>query len=178
MRRLSIVCATLLVASLALAQAPAGPPRPGPEHKRLEYFVGKWTGEGTMKESVFGPAGKMTMTETCEWFTGGFAIVCNSTGTMAGLGEMKGMAIMAYNPETKLYSYSEVNSMGESDYATGTVKGKVWTWTNSGMKSGKPFKSTFTLTEDSPNSYSYKWDASIAGAPSTTLMEGKSTRAK
>src|SRR5215472_7617252 len=100
MRRISVVCATLLVASLALAQAPAGPPQPGPEHKRLEYFVGKWSGEGTMKESVFGPAGKMTMTETCEWFTGGFAIVCKSTGTMAGLGEMKGLAIMAYNPET------------------------------------------------------------------------------
>lgn len=178
MRRISLLCVTILVASIVLAQAPAGPPKPGPEHKRFEYFVGKWTGEATMKESIFGPAGTMKSTETCQWYTGGFAIVCNSTGTMAGLGEMKGMAFQAYNPETKLYSYSMVSSIGDTDYATGTVKGKVWTWTSSGKKNGKPFKGTFTLTEDSPDSYSYKWQASIAGGPVVTLMEGNSTRAK
>lgn len=178
MRRLAVVLSVLLVTSLALAQAPAGPPKPGPEHKRLEYFVGKWTGEGTMKESVFGPAGKMTATETCQWYTGGFALVCNSTGKMEGLGEMKAMSIMTYNPETKLYSYSMVDSMGNSDYATGTVKDKTWTWTNSGKKSGKAFKATFILTEDSATSYSYKWSASVGGGPMATLMEGKSTRAR
>jgi len=178
MRKAMAVVAVLVVAGLALAQAPAGPPKPGPEHKRMEYYVGKWTGGAEMKASVFGPAGKFTSTETCRWFTGGFAVVCDSTMKIEGMGEMKGLAIMSYNPETKLYSYSAVNSMGESDYSTGTVKGKVWTWTSSGKKNGKPFKGQFIITEDSANSYSFKWDGAIAGAPSTTIMEGKNTRSK
>jgi hypothetical protein len=33
---------------LAQAQAPAGPPKPGPEHKRLGLFAGKWSGSGEM----------------------------------------------------------------------------------------------------------------------------------
>jgi len=34
---------------MALAQAPAGPPRPGPEVKKLGAFVGKWTAVGDVK---------------------------------------------------------------------------------------------------------------------------------
>ena len=178
MRRLSVVVAILLVAGLTLAQAPAGPPKPGPEQKRMEYFAGKWTGTGEMKASPFGPAGKMTSTETCTWFAGGFSLVCNSTGTMAGLGEMKGMGTWSYDRENKVYVYHAVNSMGEVEHATGTVNGKVWTWTDSGKKDGKPFKGTFTITEDSASSYSYKWEASIAGGPKTLIMEGKATKSK
>src|SRR5215831_6245171 len=29
--------------ALLPAQAPPAPPKPGPEHKKLEYFLGKWT---------------------------------------------------------------------------------------------------------------------------------------
>src|SRR5262245_39902878 len=28
--------------ALSLAQAPPQPPKPGPEHKKLEYFLGTW----------------------------------------------------------------------------------------------------------------------------------------
>src|SRR5215831_12685695 len=31
--------------SLLRAQAPPASPKPGPEHKKLEYFLGKWTVE-------------------------------------------------------------------------------------------------------------------------------------
>lgn len=177
MRRLAVVLAVLLAVGLVMAQAPKAP-KPGPDHKRLGYFVGKWTNEGDMKASPFGPAGKFTATETWEWYTGGFAIVGNSMGTMAGLGEMKGMSMMAYNPETKVYSYSAINSMGETDYSTGTVKGKVWNWTGDSKKGGKSIKGTFTITEVSPTSYTYKYDASIDGGPMQTIMTGKCTKSK
>ena len=56
-------------------------PKPGPEVKKLGYFVGTWTSEGELKENPFGmPAGKFTSTDKCEWFSGGYQVVCHSTG--------------------------------------------------------------------------------------------------
>ena len=98
-------CLGLSVVALQLvgtAQAPQ-PPKPGPEHKRLEYFVGKWTSEGEMKASPMGPAGKMSSTDTCEWFEGRFAVICRSDGK-SPMGPMKSVGILSYSPEDKVYT--------------------------------------------------------------------------
>jgi len=70
---LIVLIAVLLVVALR-AQVPEGPPKPGLEHDKLAYFVGKWTSEGEAKATSFGPGGKYTATETCEWFAGKFAV--------------------------------------------------------------------------------------------------------
>ncbi len=49
--------------SLLLAQAPPAPPKPGPEHKKLEYFVGKWSVESEIKANEFVPAGRVKPSE-------------------------------------------------------------------------------------------------------------------
>ena len=51
----AVLCGTVSV----LAQAPPTP-KPGPEHKVIEYFIGKWTGQAEVKPGPFGPGGKMT----------------------------------------------------------------------------------------------------------------------
>jgi hypothetical protein len=51
-------------AQLVAAQAPPAA-TPGPEQKRLGYFVGKWTGDGDVKPGPMGPGGKMTSTDEC-----------------------------------------------------------------------------------------------------------------
>src|SRR5688500_18254741 len=78
---LLIVCAvSIVLVQLGLgAQAPQ-PQKPGPEHQRLAYFVGTWTGDGEMKPGPFGPGGKMSSKDTCEWFEGGFVVVCRGDG--------------------------------------------------------------------------------------------------
>ena len=73
------VVALLLGTAVVAAQAP--PQKPGPEHKRLERMVGQWQYEGEAKASPLGPAGKISGSETCEWFQGGFGVVCRSKGT-------------------------------------------------------------------------------------------------
>ena len=45
---------TLVGASALRAQAPE-PPKPGPEHQKLAYFVGRWNIEGTVQASPMGP---------------------------------------------------------------------------------------------------------------------------
>jgi len=60
------IALVLIFVGVALAQAPSGPPKPGPEHQKLAYFAGKWSSEGDVKPGPFGPGGKVTFTETCE----------------------------------------------------------------------------------------------------------------
>ena len=43
--------------ALLLAQAPPAPPQPGPEHKKVEYFLGTWKAEGEIKANGYVPAG-------------------------------------------------------------------------------------------------------------------------
>jgi hypothetical protein len=160
-----------------LGQAPAGPPKPGPEHQKLAYFAGKWSAEGDSKPNPFGPAGKFTFTQNCEWFEGGFALVCHSEGKMQA-GTMKGLSVMGYDPGAKTYTYYETNTMGESVFARGMVEGDTWTWTNEGKMGGKPVRGRFTLKQVSADSASFKFEMGMGDEPLKVVMDGKQTRVK
>jgi hypothetical protein len=81
-------------------------PKPGPEVKKLGYFVGSWTTTGEVKQNPFMPAGKMTSTSKCEWFPGGFHVVCHENGKSPMGGAMHGLGVMGYNAEEKVYTYA------------------------------------------------------------------------
>lgn len=77
MKRLTMASFLLIVAHAAsVPAATAQQPKPGPEVQRLGYYLGSWRGEGETKGGPFGPAGKLSSTTTCEWFAGGFQLVC------------------------------------------------------------------------------------------------------
>ena len=84
-------------------------PKPGPEHARLGYFVGKWNGEGEMKPGPMGPGGKMKSTDTCEWFEGRFSVICRYEGTTP-MGPTKSLGILGYSTEEKVYTYYGVDN--------------------------------------------------------------------
>lgn len=107
---ITFVSVCFAVGTLA-AQAPEKKPEPGPEQKKLAYFAGTWKSEADMKANPFGPAGKMTGTDTCEWFAGGFHVVCRSTGK-GPMGPLKGLGIIGYNAEEKVYTYYGIDNMG------------------------------------------------------------------
>ena len=71
-----IVLAAGLVASLSatalLGQAPA--PKPGPEHQKLNIWVGDWTYEGEDQATPLGPAGKFAGKMTDRPILGGFFV--------------------------------------------------------------------------------------------------------
>jgi len=168
----------LVAGAMAMAQAPAKAPTPGAEHKRLGVYVGKWNGTADMKPGPMGPGGKMTWTETCEWFSGNFAVVCHSDGT-GPMGPSKGLGVLSYSTEDKNYTYFGVTSNGDIEKATGSVQGKVWTWTGDGKMAGKPFKIHYTSTEQADGSHAFKVEMSQdAGKTWTIVQEGKTTRAK
>jgi len=175
-RKLALSSAVVLLFSqLISAQSSPQPPNPGPEHKKLSYFIGKWSSAGEAKPSPFGPAGKFTFTDDSTWFPGGFFVVSRSDGK-GPAGEIKTIAVMGYDPNENVYTYNAFNSMGMAESAKGTVNGDTWTWTSGGQVGDKTVKSRFIMTVQSPTTYTYKWESSADGGDWITIMEGASTK--
>jgi hypothetical protein len=171
-------CTIASVISLQLAVAQGGqPPKPGPEHERLGYFVGKWTAEGDVKPGPMGPGGKMKTTDNCEWFEGRYSVICRSEGTTP-MGPSKSIGILGYNPEDKVYTYYGVDNSGMtmSSVPKGTLKGDTWTYLDQGTMGGKPYKSRVVIKELSPSSYSFKMDMQGPDGKWLPMMESKNTK--
>jgi hypothetical protein len=152
-------------------------PKPGPEVKKLSYFVGNWTSEGDMKENPWGmPAGKFTGSDKCEWFTGGYHVVCHTTGK-GPMGPMNGLGILSYSTEDKAYTYYGIDSMGMAEGSKGKVEGDTWTYTAESKMGGKTYHGRYTIKTSSPDSYTFKYESSEDGQKWSTMMEGKSTKA-
>lgn len=175
-RILSTLVAIAIGSAAVIAQKPEAP-KPGPEHKRIGYFAGQWTFEGEAKPSPMGPAGKITATETCEWFAGGFQLVCRSKGT-GPKGPVAGGAIMSYDPARKAYTYYAYSTFGDNIFVRGQVAGKVWTWSDEMTVEGKPMKFRATVTEETPTSYTFKLEVSVDNGPMAVVEEGKATKRK
>jgi hypothetical protein len=144
MKKMSNLFAAYVVVSMAgvqvvSAQSPLAP-KPTPQHARLGYFVGKWTAEGEVKPGPMGPGGKMTSSDTCEWFDGRFSVICRSEGTTPA-GPSKSLGIIGYSAEEKVYTYYGVDNtnMTMASVPRGTIQGDTWTYTDEGTMGGQKF---------------------------------------
>jgi hypothetical protein len=149
--------------------------KPGPEHARMAYFAGTWDFAGESKDSPMGPGGKMSGTDTCEWFAGGFQLVCRGEAT-GPRGAVKSGAIWAWDPYQTAYTYFGYNNLGESFLVTGAVAGKVWTWNAEFPSETGSAKLRVTLTEESPTAYAYRMEMSGDGASWMVVEEGRATK--
>src|SRR5262249_51922153 len=142
----------------------------------LAYFLGNWKLEGELKPGPMGPGGKFTGSEHNEWLPGGFFLVSHSQGN-SSMGREIGLAVMGYDAQKKTYTYDAYNNRGESEHATGSFDGKVWTWSSDLSMGGKIMKTHFILTEVPPTSYTFKFEMSEDGNNWATVMEGKGSKA-
>ena len=168
-----ILAAWLVLAAAALAQMEM--PKPGPEHKKLDMFVGSWTLDGDTKASSMGPAGKVTESEKCEWMEGNFYVVCH-TDFKTTMGNGSGISVMGYSADDKSYTYREFNSWGEFTDSKGAVEADTWTWTNDEKMGAMTMKGRFTMKITSPTSYNFSFEMSEDGTKWTTVMDGKATK--
>jgi hypothetical protein len=181
MKPIFMVLTACVVASICgpngiAAQAPQAP-KPGPEHAKLAYFVGKWTAEGEVKPGPMGPGGKFTSTDNCEWFEGRYSVICHSEGTMP-TGPSKSIGILGYSPEEKVYTYYGVDNsaMTMASVPKGTITGDTWTYFDEGTMGGKKYKSRVVIKELSPTSYSFKLDMQGPDGKWMPMMESKNTK--
>ena len=177
--KLAVLLASGILISAVAAQAQEKKmeaPKPGPEVKKLGYFAGNWTSEGEIKQNPMMPAGKFSSTDNCEWFSGGFHVVCRSTGKTP-MGSMHGLGIMAYNAEEKVYTYTGIDNSGMNTAAKGNVEGNNWTYTSEDKMGGKTYHGRYSMVTAAPDSYTFKYEMSEDGKNWMTIMEGKTTKA-
>jgi hypothetical protein len=170
-----ISVALLSWTGIATAQQADEPLKPLPEHKALGYFAGKWISESEMKPGPYGPGGKMTSNDDCQWFDGGFQLVCKSQAK-GPVGSMASLGIMTYNPNERVYSYYGIDNKGMNELSIGNKEGPKWTFMSTTQMGEQTLKSRYTIVESSPTAYTFKWETSPDGTKWSTVMEGKSTK--
>ena len=114
----------------------------------------------------------MTWTEDCSWFgEAGFHVVCKSKGT-GPMGPTKGLGIIGYNPEKKVYTHYGVDTGGWAGLSEGTLTGDAWTFSSSDTMDGKTYHSRFIMKMESPTRMAFQWEMSEDGTNWTVMMEG------
>ena len=179
MRLLTMGLFLSIVAPLCLAPtARAQEPEPGPEVQKLGYYLGTWKGEGATKGGPFGPAGKLSSTTTCEWFTGGFQLVCRGEET-GPTGKRTFLNIRAYDEKAKAYTEYGISSLGECEYNTGgSIVGNKRTFAFSSDMGGKPLQIRYSEVQESPTVFTYRAEVSLDGGPWEVVAEGKVSKVK
>ena len=174
-RKTILAAAFVLLALSAFAQMSQ---QPGPEAKKLDYFVGTWAYEGAIGQGPWGAGGKFTSTITNDWLPGNFFLHTQSDFKMPTEvgGDGKSTPITGYDSQQNTYARDEFNSHGDHISSKGTFTADTWTWSSSRNYGGTEVQIRTTVKQLSPTSYNLKVETSIDGTTWMPFMEGKATR--
>lgn len=174
-RKPMLLVAFVLFTVCAWAQMGA---KPGTEVKKLDYFAGTWTTDGTIAQGPWGAGGKFSSTETAEWMNGNFFLVSKDNFKMPAElgGDGQGESVMGYDTDKNIYTLDSFNSQGQHEVSKGSVSGDTWTWNSTMTYSGQEISQKLTMKVVSPASYTMKLDISIDGTNWLPFMDGKATK--
>lgn len=174
-RRIALIAFLILIGVSAWAQMGAPP---GPEVKKLDYFVGTWNSEGTIAQGPWGMGGKVSATTTVDWMPGNFFLQSQSESKMPPEvgGDSKAVLIMGYDAQQNVYTSDRFSSLGQHETSKGTLSSDTWTWTSSSNYGGMDIHGKMTIKTLSPTSYTFKYEISMDGKNWTPFMDGKATK--
>ena len=123
--------------------------KPGPEHRRLGVFVGRWhtTGEVAPERGQTTPGAKIDCIDTYEWYPGGFFVVHDVDGKV-GDEPVKSMEVLGYDGDRGRYFAMFFDSTGGFGAEELTVDGNTWTWRGSNVMGVKGHRCVSVLSED------------------------------
>jgi hypothetical protein len=137
----------LVLTVFALQARAAEQPKPGPEHKKMEAWVGQWTIEGTAEPSPFGPAGKFKGKQTTRMVLGGFFCEMREEGKDATGSSFQYVALHGYDAVSKTYVDYGFGNDGTVTTGSTTVSGNTWTQTSAPKDSkGTTYKARWVGT--------------------------------
>jgi hypothetical protein len=172
MRKIIVATALTILFVGFIAQAQTNPPAPGPENKKLEVFVGTWTGDAKAETTPFGKGGTVTSTMTCAMYAGGYDLVCDSDDS-GPMGKVKGHSIHGYNREKKQYFMFGIDSTGYGGPGTAKVEGPDWTFEANDVMGGKTFWFRTSLKVVSLKEMTFKSEYSEDGKVWKLQAQGK-----
>lgn len=122
MKRLSMALVCLLFAASLFAQMP----KPAPQLKELQPFIGNWDCKGELYNSPeFGPGHKIVATVSSKWILGNFWVSTDfkETKTKVAPEPFHGLIFLGYDGERKEFALGSLDNLGsyETAGATGWV---------------------------------------------------------
>jgi len=139
MKALVGLIAVACFAGAAFAQQPNQPPKPGPEHHKLQLWFGEWNYEGESQTTFLGPGEKFTGRMTGRSILNGFGLEAVFNEQWPS-GEIQTVEVDTYDPVTKSYPFISVSSDGSFSQGFFTVNGSVATWEATSVMDDKQFK--------------------------------------
>jgi hypothetical protein len=121
--------------------------RPGPEHRKLGVFLGKWhtTGEVAATEST--AAAKVDSIDIYEWYPGEFFLV-HDADSRVGDDAIKSMEIIGYDAERRCYVAPFFDSTGGFGTEEIRLDGNTWTWRGSNVMGVKEHRCIAVVSDD------------------------------
>jgi hypothetical protein len=116
-------------------------PKPGPEHTRLEVFIGKWINEGETVAVPAAPSSKIVTSDVYEWIPGRFAVLHTAYGRIGDL-DVGGVEILGYDAESGQYTSHFFDSQGHVTVDELIYDDGKWIW------SGERIRTTSEFSED------------------------------
>jgi hypothetical protein len=172
-------CAVLLLsvvaAGVGLAQVTA--PQPGAEYQRLTTLAGTWQGGGAIYATPLSAAGKLTLTNACTVFPGGYNLVCDATGTMLGQ-PYRELQVLGYDPEARQYTWYDIDNTGMNSLGHGSFSQSTWTFVFDVKANGKPARMRVFITLLSPTTAECTADVSVDGGPPMKMQDAKLEKVK
>jgi hypothetical protein len=132
-RRLRVLQVKMFVPLFAIVACPrwaaaqaVEQPKPGPEHKQLERWVGKWTYSGEAHANPFQPAGKFNGALTRRMVLGGFFLEehWEDKGESGYLAQ--GIFLTGHDPKTKKFIQYSFENDGSANPFSVTIDGNSW----------------------------------------------------
>lgn len=106
---------------------------PGPEHRRLEAFVGTWKTQGEARATAASPAVRFEASDSYEWLPGGFFLVHRWDAHMPD-GQTQGIEIIGYDAESRTYTMHTFDNQGNAGVMQASVEGDTWTFTGESLR--------------------------------------------
>ncbi len=103
------------------------PAQPGPEHRKLGVFAGKWINQGHTIARDGVPSAEILTSDIYEWAPGGFFLVHSAYGRIGEFG-VGGIEIISFDPAAGSYVSRFFDSQGNASTARLTEKDGHWTW--------------------------------------------------
>ncbi len=151
-------------------------PQPGPEHKKLACFTGKWKAELTTVETPLAPAGKATATHEGRFVQGGFHVESRGKGR-SPMGTFTWTEIYYYDSSKKAYGNFAYDGTGQAGLAKADCNGNTWTllWEQSVGGRSYQCRSVVTFAPDGKSS-TVEWTYSEDGTTWKPWLTGKAKR--
>ena len=152
-------------------EATESTPRIGPEHRRLDPFVGTWkvTGENA-GAAPMSPNTNVTGEESYEWLTGGFFLVGRWDRHFDG-NRHTGTSIIRYDPSADEYSAYSVDNLGFARTYRLTEREGVWSFAG-------PWERATIKFSNRGNAMEIHWEKTKDGSTWEPLCDLQATKGR